>query len=323
MEKNIVLVTGGTGLVGHGIQKYVEMSQDLQDWATWIFVGSEFDFRNTEQTIKCFETYHPTHVIHLAARVGGLFVNMKYKVEFFRENILIDDNIMEQCRVFSVKKLVSCLSTCIFPDKTTYPIDETMVHLGPPHVSNEGYAYAKRLIDVMSRCYREEYGCNFTSVIPTNVFGTHDNYSFENGHVIPSLIHRCYLALRNRTDFVVQGSGKPMRQFIYNLDLAKLMVWVLREYDHSEPLILSCDEKDELSIGKVARVIAKTMGLPESRLIFEPNAPDGQFKKTASNRRLRQLLPDFQFTPIEEAMKVACDWFVQNYPNVRGSGNQR
>ena len=108
--------------------------------------------------------------------VGGLFRNLKYKVEFYRENILINDNVMECCKDFKVEKLVSFLSTCIFPDKTTYPIDETMVHSGPPHSSNAGYAYAKRMIDVMNKCYNEEYGCNFTSIIPTNIYGPHDNY---------------------------------------------------------------------------------------------------------------------------------------------------
>lgn len=108
--------------------------------------------------------------------VGGLFRNLKYKVEFYRENILINDNVMECCKDFKVEKLVSFLSTCIFPDETTYPIDETMVHSGPPHSSNAGYAYAKRMIDVMNKCYNEEYGCNFTSIIPTNIYGPHDNY---------------------------------------------------------------------------------------------------------------------------------------------------
>lgn len=104
---------------------------------------------------------------------------------------------MECCREFNVAKLVSCLSTCVFPDKTSYPIDETMVHNGPPHPSNEGYAYAKRMIDVMNKCYREEYGSNFTSIIPTNIYGPDDNYSIEDGHVIPGLIHKCYLAKQN------------------------------------------------------------------------------------------------------------------------------
>jgi GDP-L-fucose synthase len=193
----IVLVTGGTGLVGKAIEAVVKADPLCVD-DVWHFASSrDADLRDREQTRALFARVQPTHVIHLAAMVGGLFRNMKYKVEFYRENVLINDNVMECCREFKVAKLVSCLSTCIFPDKTTYPIDETMVHSGPPHPSNEGYAYAKRMIDVMNKCYKEEYGCNFTSVIPTNIYGPEDNFSIDDGHVIPGLIHKCYLAKKN------------------------------------------------------------------------------------------------------------------------------
>lgn len=224
LKKMIVLVTGGTGLVGKAIEAVVKSDPDCVD-DTWFFAGSkDGDMRDREQTRALFERVKPTHVIHLAAMVGGLFRNMKYKVEFYRENVLINDNVMECCRLFGVSKLVSCLSTCVFPDKTSYPIDETMVHSGPPHSSNEGYAYAKRMIDVMNRCYADEYGSNFTSIIPTNIYGPDDNFSIEDGHVIPGLIHKCYLAKKAGTDLVIWGSGRPLRQFIYSRDLAALTV---------------------------------------------------------------------------------------------------
>merc|ERR1712157_234386 len=144
--------------------------------------------------------------------VGGLYGNMRANLEFFRINMAINDNVLSLAKEFKVEKVVSCLSTCIFPDKTSYPIDETMVHNGPPHSSNEGYAYAKRMIDVLNRCYNEEYGCKFTSVIPTNIYGKHDNFSIEDGHVIPGLIHKAYLAKKNNTDLTIWGTGKPLRQ---------------------------------------------------------------------------------------------------------------
>lgn len=138
----IVLVTGGTGLVGKAIEAVVnedKIKHPELAGETWFYASStDADLRNKESTKQLFERVKPTHVIHLAAMVGGLFRNLKYKVEFYRENVLINDNVMECCREFKVEKLVSCLSTCIFPDKTTYPIDETMVHSGPPHSSNEG-----------------------------------------------------------------------------------------------------------------------------------------------------------------------------------------
>jgi GDP-L-fucose synthase len=174
-EPVIVLVTGGTGLVGKAIEDVVNASPVPNE--SWIYLSSrEGDLRDREATRAIFLKYKPTHVIHLAALVGGLFRNMKQKVEFYRENMLINDNVMECCREFGIQKLVSCLSTCIFPDKTSYPIDETMIHDGPPHESNIGYAYAKRMIDVVNKCYHEEYGCNFTSIIPTNIYGPHDNF---------------------------------------------------------------------------------------------------------------------------------------------------
>jgi len=316
MSKKItVLVTGGSGLVGQGVKEVIDESKPENE--EWIFLRSkDGDLRKMDETKAIFEKYKPTHCLHLAAMVGGLFKNLTYKVEFYRHNVQINDNVMECCRIYKVEKLVSCLSTCIFPDKTTYPIDETMVHNGAPHLSNEGYAYAKRMIDVMNRCYHDEYGCNFTSVIPTNIYGKHDNFSIEDGHVIPGLIHKCYLAKKNGTDFTIWGSGSPLRQFIYSTDLAKLMIWSLREYDSIEPIILSVDESMEVSIKDVALMIAKGMDF-KGNIVFDTTKSDGQYKKTASNEKLRKLLPDFTFVPMEKGIKMACEWFSENYEIAR------
>jgi GDP-L-fucose synthase len=223
---------------------------------------------------------------------------------------------MECCRIYKIQKLVSMLSTCIFPDKTTYPIDETMLHDGPPHPSNEGYAYAKRLIDTMNRAYAEEYGCNFTSIIPTNIYGPHDNFSIQNGHVIPGLIHKCYLAKMNNTPFEIWGSGTPLRQFIYSLDLAELTVWVMREYHSPDPITLSVDEDAEVSIKDVALAVVKAMKF-EGEVVFDATKADGQFKKTADNKKLRGLRPDYKFVPMEEGIQKSVDWFVENYTTAR------
>ena len=212
---------------------------------------------------------------------------------------------------------MSCLSTCIFPDKTTYPIDETMVHDGPPHRSNEGYAYAKRMIDVMNRCYRDEYGCNFTAVIPTNVYGPHDNFNIEDGHVVPGLIHKAYKAKAEGSELTIWGTGKPLRQFIFSEDLARLTAWVAREYTEVEPIILSVDEADEISIADVAYAVADATGLPRESIKFDTEKSDGQFKKTASNAKLRKYLPDFKFTPFAEGVKAAVDWFAEHYDEAR------
>jgi len=314
-EKDVIMVTGGSGLVGQAIHMYVESNK--KDNEEWIYLSSkDGDLRVRSDTDAIFAKYKPTHVIHLAAKVGGLFANLAQKVEFYRENTLINDNIMENCRINKVKKLVSFLSTCIFPDKTSYPIDETMLHDGPPHPSNEGYAYAKRLIDTLNRAYAEEYGCNFTSIIPTNIYGPHDNFSIQNGHVIPGLIHKCYLAKKNNTPFTIWGSGTPLRQFIYSLDLAELTVWVMREYHSPDPITLSVDEAAEVPIKTVALAVAKAMDF-QGEVIFDTEKADGQFKKTACNKKLRSYLPDYKFTSIDDGIQKSVDWFVANYETCR------
>lgn len=311
------MVTGGGGLVGKGIQAVVDKQKP--EGEKWIYLSSkDGDLRDVEATRKIYEKYKPTYVIHLAALVGGLFRNMKYPVEFWRDNVAINDNVLHFAKEFGVKKVVSCLSTCIFPDKTTYPIDETMIHNGPPHHSNEGYAYAKRMIDVINRSYNREYGCQFTSVVPTNIFGPHDNFSIEDGHVLPGLMHKVLKAKRagDEGEFVIWGTGTPLRQFIYSQDLGELMIWTLRNYDSVEPLILSVPEEAEVSIKDAAMAVVAGMGYT-GKVTFDTSKSDGQHKKTASNAKLRALYPDFKFTPFEEAVKSTCAWFEANFDTAR------
>ncbi|CAG8433789.1 11371_t:CDS:2 [Diversispora eburnea] len=319
----VILVTGGSGLVGKAIEWVINNDKGKfgsKEKEKWIFINSkDGDLRSMEATHAIFQKYKPTHVIHLAALVGGLFKNMKYKLDFLRDNILINDNILHSAHQYKVEKVVSCLSTCIFPDKTTYPIDETMIHNGPPHESNFGYAHAKRLIDIQNKAYNDQFGDKYTSIIPTNVFGPHDNYDLQDSHVIPGLLHKCYLAKKNGTPFIVAGTGKPLRQFIYSRDLAKLIIWALREYDEIEPVILSVSEKDEVSIKDVADSIVKALNF-EGDYTFDTTKADGQYKKTASNEKLLKYLPDFKFTPFEIAIKESADWFIENYDNAR-TGN--
>ncbi|XP_046979590.1 GDP-L-fucose synthase [Schistocerca americana] len=314
-DKKVILVTGGTGLVGKAIQTVV--AEDERTDEQWIFLGSkDGDLSDKIQTKAIFEKYRPTHVIHLAAMVGGLFHNMSHNLDFLRKNIHINDNVLQTSFETGVVKVVSCLSTCIFPDKTTYPIDESMVHNGPPHPSNFGYSYAKRLIDIYNRAYHEQHGCCFTSVIPCNVFGPHDNFSLESSHVIPALIRKMHDQIQKdnseNATFTVLGTGKPLRQFIFSLDLARLFLWVLREYNNVDPIILSVDEEDEVTISKAAETIAKAWDF-RGRLVYDTSQADGQHKKTASNAKLRSFLPDFKFTPFSDAIRQTVKWFRENH----------
>lgn len=315
-EKRVILVTGGSGLVGQAVRKIAE-TEEKRENEQWVFLTSkDGDLCNREATKAIFEKYKPTHVIHLAAMVGGLFKNLKYNLDFLRNNILINDNVLHCCFEYKVEKCMSCLSTCVFPDKTIYPIDETMVHNGPPHDSNFGYSYAKRLIDVQNKAYHQQHGCNFTSVIPTNVFGPYDNFNLEDGHVIPGLINKIYHAKKEGKPFVVWGTGKARRQFIYSLDLARLMIWVLREYSEPSPIILSVGEEDEVSIKEAVEMIVEAMKF-SGELTYDTSKSDGQFKKTASNAKLRKYRPDFKFTDIKQALRETCHWFEDNYDVAR------
>ncbi|KAK2817787.1 hypothetical protein Q7C36_021720 [Tachysurus vachellii] len=312
-----VLVTGGRGLVGKAIERVVKQEGGAKEGEEWIFISSkDADLTNTAETRAIFEKHQPTHVIHLAAVVGGLFMHLRQNLDFLRKNLAINDNVLQMAYEFNVVKVVSCLSTCIFPDKTTYPIDETMIHNGPPHESNSGYAHAKRMVDVYNRACFQQHGRRYTAVIPTNIFGPHDNFNIEDSHVVPALIHKTYLAKRDGKALEVWGSGQGLRQFIFSVDLARLCVWVLREYDEIQPIILSVGEEEEMTIKDAVDAIVKAFGFT-GPVIYDTSKSDGQLKKTASNAKLRCYLPNFTFTPFHEAMKETCDWFAANYDIAR------
>ena len=308
-----ILVTGGTGLVGYGIQS---IQQKYPNYEFMFLSSKDCDLSDYKQVNKLFEKEKPDFVIHLAAYVGGLFKNMNQKVDMFEKNMLINLNVLKCSHEYNVKKVVSCLSTCIFPDKTTYPINEQMLHDGAPHNSNDAYAYAKRMLEVQSKAYQEQYGDNFICVIPTNIYGENDNYSLKDGHVIPALIHKCFIAKQENNPFTICGSGKPLRQFIYSQDLAKLIIWSLVEYNEKETIILSVGEKEEVSIEQVGRMIAREFDY-EHRIVFDTSLSDGQFKKTADNSKLMKYYPDFRFTELDEGIHKSVEWFKEHFDNCR------
>ena len=198
MEKK-VLVTGGRGLVGSALDADVK-------------IGREYDLTNTNETRKMFEYHQPTHVIHCAGKVGGVGGNMNHKGEYFYDNIMMNTNVIEEARRSGVKKLVSFLSTCVFPDDVEYPLTEEKIHKGEPHFSNNAYAYAKRMADVQINAYREQYGLNYTSVIPTNIYGPNDNYDTKNSHFLPALIKKIHNArIKNKKTITLWGNGKSKR----------------------------------------------------------------------------------------------------------------
>jgi GDP-L-fucose synthase len=307
-----LLVTGANGLVGSQFKgDLVPITSKIVDLRDKKSTEDIINFHTDKEKQGMFAV---DKIIHCAGKVGGVGGNMNYKGEFFYDNIMINTNVIEAARKAGVEKLVAFLSTCIFPNEVEYPLTEAKIHLGPPHSSNDAYAYAKRMADIQIRAYREQYGLKYTSVVPTNIYGPNDNFDIKNGHVIPSLIHKCYLARENNTDLYIWGSGTPLREFIYSKDVAELATWVVDNYNESEPLILSTSE--EISIKDVVDIITENMNF-KGNVIFDKTKPDGQFRKPSDNSKLKSYLPDFKFTPFEIGIKETINYFTENYNKIR------
>jgi GDP-L-fucose synthase len=307
-----ILVTGGTGLIGKALSTISKNDDNL-----WIFLTSKdcnlLDYSSVNNILM---VHKPDYIIHLAAEVGGLFKNMNQKVKMLENNVLMNFNVLKAAHENNINNVMCCLSTCIFPDKVQYPINENSLHDGPPHDSNYAYAYAKRLLDIHCRVYREQYNHNYFCIIPTNIYGPYDNFNLEDAHVIPALIHKCYLAKLNNIPFVIKGTGKPLRQFIYSLDIAKCIYHLLFNYREEKPVILSVGESDEVSIENIGRLIAKSFDY--NNIVFDNNFNDGQYKKTVNNNYLISILPSsFTFTSIEYGIYDTVQWFVNNYDSIR------
>lgn len=296
------IITGGTGLVGSAFKDGTKLS------------SRHYNLISEVQTRQMFMDHKPEIVVHTAAMVGGVGANMNYPADFFYNNIMMNTNVINESHIFGVKKLVCFLSTCVFPDNVEYPLDETKIHKGEPHFSNAPYAYAKRMADVQVQAYNKQYGTKYFCVIPTNIYGPNDNFDLANGHVIPMLIHKCYLAKQNNTAFEVWGSGKPLREFIYSQDVADIIDLLLEKYDGTEPVIIS--NPKEYSIKDVVDLIVKYMEF-EGEVVWLSDKPDGQFRKPSSNKRLLSIIGDYNFTPLEEGLKTTIEWFNENYETIR------
>jgi GDP-L-fucose synthase len=296
------IITGGTGLVGSAFKDGTKLS------------SRHYNLMSEVQTRNMFMDHKPDIVIHTAATVGGVGANMNYPADFFYNNIMMNTNVINESYIFGVKKLVCFLSTCVFPDSVEYPLDETKIHKGEPHFSNAPYAYAKRMADIQVQAYNKQYGTKYFCVIPTNIYGPNDNFDLENGHVIPMLIHKCYLAKKNNTPFEVWGSGKPLREFVYSEDVANIIDLLLEKYDGTEPVIIS--NPIEYSIKQVVDMIVKYMEF-EGEVKWLSDKPDGQFRKPSSNQRLVNIIGDYNFIPLEIGLKETIDWFNENYETVK------
>lgn len=307
----IILVTGGTGLVGTSLKNIIPFDQ-LDDW---IFLSSkECNLCDREATLDLFRRLKPTYVIHLAGKVGGLFHNLVEPVSFFRDNVRMNENILEACNKYGVQKGIFCLSSCIFPaEPPEFPMTMKDLHSLPPHESNYAYAMSKRMLEMQCRMYNKEYNRQYICVVPVNMYGNNDNYHLEKSHVIPGLIHKFYLAQKNNTPLTVYGTGAPLRQFLHAEDFARILLWTLEEYEDTNSIICCNDEHSIKDIVNILRKIFDFTG----EINYDTSKSDGIFRKTMSNEYLKTLLPDFHFTSLEDGLRSSVEWFRNNYPNVR------
>jgi GDP-L-fucose synthase len=219
-----ILVTGGSGMVGHALKEVLPEAS---------FVDSKmYDLRNQLDVGYLFITERPDYIVHLAGKVGGVKANSDNLATFYYDNIMINTNVLEAARKYKVKKVLSFLSTCVYPNKVNYPLTEEQIHNGPPHFSNYAYAYAKRMLDIQSRAYRDQFDCNFITAIPNNLFGEYDNFHLDNSHLIPAIIRKIYEAKNKNKDVTLWGDGNPLREFTYSKDLAKIVLLLLQ---HKKP----------------------------------------------------------------------------------------
>lgn len=308
--KNI-LVTGGSGMVGKCLFDLVK-----NDTNNWFFISSkECDLTNTQKTEELFIKYKPDLIIHLAANVGGLYKNLRERTKMFSDNVRMNENVLEMSNKYNVQKGIFCLSSCIFPHSPSkYPMTENMLHESSPHPSNEGYGYAKRLLEVQCRNYNIQYNRQYICLIPVNLYGPYDNFNLDDSHVIPGIIHRMLLAQKNNDKFEIYGTGSPLRQFLYSYDFAKIILLTLDNYDNNKSIICS---NDEISIKDLTYKICNIFKYDESNLTFDTTKNDGCLKKTVDNSYFKQIFPDFTFTSLDEGLEKTIQWFIDNYDSCR------
>lgn len=315
----LVLVTGGSGLVGSGIQKLVFGNEH-----NFIFLTSaDCDLRNENAVNDLFERIKPDIVIHLASLVAGLYGNMDNNYKFLVDNVRINTNILESCNKFNVKRLVNILSTCVFPEQNefnniSYPLTSSQILNGRPHYSNSGYAHAKRILHIGSKLLTNTSDIEIVNLIPTNLYGECDNYHLQKSHVIPGLIHKIYLAKERETSLIIKGTGQAKRQFVYVEDFAKIILHFVdtKLEKQFNALIVSPPKNSEITIRQLVNKLVDIFEFT-GKIIFDSDYPDGQDLKTVDSQELLHYLPDFEFTNLNQGLQNTIDYFIKNYNTVR------
>jgi GDP-L-fucose synthase len=305
-----VIVTGASGLLGSAIKRQLNNDNSHE------FLSSrDCNLLNINSVRRCFEDGIENEyntIIHCAAKVGGVKANMDNNELFFNENLEINNNLLEVAYRAKYKNFVSILSTCVFPDKIDYPLTADKIDQGPPHNSNYGYSYAKRLLGYQTKIYGKMIpDSNWISIIPTNIYGPNDNFNLEDSHLVPALIRKGYEASLSGKDFEVWGDGTPLRQFIYSEDLAKVILWAIDNWKSDMPFMAV--NETEHSIKEIVDIIARRFNISEDRIKYDITKPKGQFRKPAKS----DIPKEFVFTPLEDGINKTIDWFIENYKTAR------
>ncbi len=308
MEKAAkIYVAGHNGMVGSAIVKKLEK----KGFQHIIKRNSkELDLRNQQAVANFFSQEKPEYVFLAAAKVGGIVANNTYRAEFLLDNLLIQNNVIHQSYLNEVKKLMFLGSSCIYPKMAPQPLKEEYLLTGPLEETNEPYAIAKITGIKMCDAYRYQYGCNYISVMPTNLYGYNDNYHPQNSHVLPALIRKFHEAKVNEEKTVtVWGSGSPMREFLFADDLADACFFLMENYN--EPHLINVGTGEDLTIKELALMIKNIIGF-EGELVFDSSKPDGTPRKLMDVSKLHGQGWKHKVN-LEEGIKLAYQDFLEKY----------
>ncbi len=268
-------------MVGSAIVRELQ-SQGFENIVTR--TSKELDLRDTNAVIRFYEDERPQVVVVAAAKVGGIHANNVYRAEFLYDNLMIQNNLIHQAYIYGVKKLLFLGSSCIYPKLAPQPLKEEYLLSGHLESTNEPYAIAKIAGIKMCEAYRDQYGCNFISAMPTNLYGPNDNYHPENSHVLPALIRKFHEAkTQGLSEVSVWGDGSPMREFLYADDLANALVYLLLNYNEKD--FLNVGYGSDVTIKELAETIADVIGF-EGSLAFDITKPNGTPRKLMDSTRL-------------------------------------
>mgnify|MGYP001206586833 CR=1 FL=1 len=276
-----IYIAGHLGMVGSAIHRKL-----ISEGYTNFVLRSidELDLLNQQAVAVFFKTERPEYVVLAAAKVGGILANNTYRAQFIYENLMIQNNVIHQSYLNGVKKLLFLGSSCIYPRLAPQPIREENLLTGLLEETNEPYAIAKIAGIKMCEAYRDQYGCNFISVMPTNLYGPNDNFDLKNSHVLPALIRKFHEAKINKSPYVeIWGTGTPMREFLHVDDMADACVFLLQHYNERQFLNIGCGH--DLSIKDLALLVKKIIGY-EGDLQFDTSKPDGTPRKLLDVSRL-------------------------------------